>query len=113
MGPRIHEFVPSTRKCHFMASMSLKKIRIQSQRLLTKAKASHEANRIPVSRINDRRNNVYGLLEPPRPKGRRFWGNHHGCVAGRETLGVTLLTRHRLSRQQHAGVQPDYALTPF
>ena len=61
---------------------------------------------------------MFGILcglppaQPPRPKGRRFWGNHHGCVAGRETLGVTLLTRHCLSRRQFPGVQPDYALTP-
>ena len=52
-----------------------------------------------------------GIVESRCPKGRRFWGNHHGCVAGRETLGVTLLTRHCLSRQQFPGVQPDYALT--
>ncbi len=54
-----------------------------------------------------------GLLKPPRRRGRRFWGNHRGCVAGRETLGVILPTCHRLSHQQFPGVQPDYALTSF
>ncbi len=51
------------------------------------------------------------VIEPPRPKGRRFWGNHSRCVAGSKTLRVSLRTRHRLSHQQPAGVQPDYALT--
>ena len=52
-------------------------------------------------------------LNLPAPKRADIvlWANHHGCVAGRETLGVTLLTRHRLSRQPCPGDQPDYALT--
>ena len=62
-------------------------------------------------RLRARRGEHCHYIEPPRPKVRRFYGNHHGCVAGRETLGVTLLTRHRLFRQQFPGVQPDYALT--
>lgn len=49
-------------------------------------------------------------------------GDPHDCVAGRGTLGVNMLTtsstrrvarRHRLSRQQYAGVPVDDALTPF
>ncbi len=37
--------------------------------------------------VEDTRNSIEdilmnGTIEPPRPKGRRFWGNRRGCVGG-------------------------------